>query len=221
MLEESAFNAQYTKLYGDIINSDPLIELIKSQARENSVIYDIGASHGAYSIYLAHKINNSVVYAFEPLPHSYQELIHNIAKFNLENKIIAQNIAISETVGEKVLFMSSDYARSSLHQYNALSNSNKIIQRIDVDCYTIDYLVTSSGCLPPDIIKIDVEGHEYEVLKGAERVIKKSKPKIFYEPHGTVQDTSDQVISSEIKIKKFLSEYGYNFKSFGYPIFCY
>jgi FkbM family methyltransferase len=221
MLEESTFDAQYLKSYGDILDRDPLIELIKSHSSDNSVIYDIGASHGAYSIYLAYKISNSKVYSFEPLPYSYQELIDNIAAFDLTDNIFAQNIAISNKKGAKEFFWSSDYARSSLNQQNALGNNNEIIQRIKVKCSTIDHLVKSGGLPTPDIIKIDVEGHEYEVFKGAKQVIKKSKPKIFFEPHEIVKDKSGQLISSSIIIKDFLSKYGYNFKSFGYPIMCY
>jgi hypothetical protein len=60
-------------------------------------------------------------------------------------------------------------------------------------------------------MKIDVEGHEYEVLKGAALTIEKTTPKIFFEPHG----------SNRSKIEQFLSYFGYKFEELGYPVFCY
>jgi len=95
------------------------------------------------------------------------------------------------------------------------------MQSINVACYTIDKLVASGKCLPPDVLKIDTEGHEYEVLKGAEQVLQKYKPKIYYEPHETNREPSEQALSSEIKVKALLSSYGYSFKKYGYPIYCY
>ena len=220
-LSDEAFDALYTALYGDVLHNDPLIDLIKSNARRKSTIYDIGAAHGSYSVYLARKIAGVTVYAFEPFPVAFQYLTDYTAKFGLKGKIIAFNAAISDTAGKNRFYVSSDNGRCSFHEYNASGNDSKILQAIDVDCYTVDMLVRSKKCPPPDVLKIDTEGHEYEVLKGAEEVIGKFKPKIYYEPHETNRDASEKAVSSEIKVQAFLSGYGYSFKKYGYPIYCY
>jgi FkbM family methyltransferase len=208
------FLEQYSRLFGDILIRDPLIETISSECSPKNVIFDIGANCGYYSIYLAYHVKNSRVYSFEPVPENFtqigeyqkifaaQEIILNIA---------ANNIAISSKVEKRAFLVSSDLARSSFHESSALSNDNKIVRTLSVDCYPIDYLIEKRLCPLPDVIKIDTEGHEYEVLKGAERTISRRKPKIFYEPHGV----------NEVELRDFLSTYGYRFKSLGYPIYCY
>jgi len=179
------------------------------------VIYDIGAFSGGYSIYLAHKVKQSRVYSFEPTPQGFNELVNNIEAFGARN-ITAMNVAISDHIGKQPFYVSSDAARSSFYPSNAAWENREIVQSIEVNCETIDHLVESGEILPPDIIKIDVEGHEYEVVKGAEQTIRRFMPMIFYEPHGT-----PEVASSAIGISSLLSKYGYECKSLGYPILCY
>jgi FkbM family methyltransferase len=194
---------------------DTLIKVIRSKAKRKSVIYDIGAFSGAYSIYLAHKVKQSRVYSFEPTPQIFNELIKNIEASGAKN-ITAMNVAISDHIGRQPFYVSSDFARSSFYPSNAAWDNREIMQSIEVNCVTIDHLVESGKILPPDIIKIDVEGHEYEVVKGAEKTIRRFMPMIFYEPHGT-----PEVASSEIGTSSLLSRYGYEFTSLGYPIWCH
>lgn len=170
-INDAAFETLFRALYGDILLNDPLLDLIQSNANRRSVIYDIGTSYGSYSIYLAHKVAGARVYAFEPLPQAYQHLADNIDRFGLKDRITTFNAAVSDMDGKSIFYISSDSARSSLHQYNACGCGSKIITSISVDSYTIDMLVRSKKCHPPDIMKVDTEGHEYEVLKGAEQVL--------------------------------------------------
>jgi FkbM family methyltransferase len=212
---QSPFDVRYARTFGGITLHDTLIEAIRAQAKRKSVIYDIGAFSGAYSIYLAHKVKQSLVYSFEPVPQAFNELIKNIESFRARN-ITAMNVAISDHIGKQPFYVSSDAARSSFYPSNAAWDNREIIQSIEVNCVTIDHLVESGKIPPPDIIKIDVEGHEYEVVKGAEKTIGRFMPMIFYEPHGT-----PEVATSEIGTSSLLSKYGYECKSLGYPIWCY
>ena len=209
------FDARYARTYGDIPSHANLIDVIRSKAKRESVIYDIGAFSGAYSIYLAHKVEQSRVYSFEPTPQIFNELIKNIEAFGAKN-ITAMNIAISDHIGRQHFYVSSDFARSSFYLSNAAWENREITQSIEVNCETIDHLVESGRLPPPDIIKIDVEGHEYEVVRGAEKTISRFMPMIFYEPHGT-----PEVATSEIETRSLLSKYGYEFTSLGYPIWCH
>jgi FkbM family methyltransferase len=218
------FSELYYQLYGDCLTKDTLIETIRSECSPESVIFDVGANSGSYSIYLAYHIGNSRVYSFEPVPENFNLICNSqkiFAGHNIGLNITAKNIAISDKVEKRSFLVSSDLARSSFHESNALSNNSKIDHILAVEGYSIDYLIEKDLCPLPDVLKIDTEGHEYEVLKGAERTISRRKPKIFYEPHGVTDIISDQIISNEGKIRDFLSMYGYHFKSLGYPIFCY
>jgi len=201
----------YSKQFNEWLNQDPLIRVIFSHAHATDVIFDIGAFLGSYSIYLSATVNKSVVYAFEPNPSIYEQLLENIKTFNVGDSVIAKNIALSDEIRRKVFYVSSEAGRSSFNQSLAEINNCRIVKSIVVECFTVDHLVESGICRPPDIMKIDVEGHELEVLKGAALTIEKTTPKIFFEPHG----------NNRSKIEQFLSVFGYKFENLGYPVFCY
>jgi hypothetical protein len=106
----------FSKQFDEWLNQDPLIRVIWSHAHANDVIFDIGAFLGSYSIFLSATVNKSVVYAFEPNPLIYEQLLENIKTFNVGDSVIAKNIALSDEMGKKVLYVSSEAGRSSFTQ---------------------------------------------------------------------------------------------------------
>ncbi|MFH1639333.1 MAG: FkbM family methyltransferase [Chloroflexota bacterium] len=80
----------------------------------------------------------------------------------------------------------------------------------------MDSLVKDGLCQPPDVMKIDVEGHEYEVLRGAYKTIASRCPQIFVEPHG-----GEGGVANRDRIRDFLSPFGYRFQNIGYAVRCY
>jgi len=197
-------------------SEEPLVRTIQSYAKADDVIFDIGAFIGLYSIYLANHLDKAIMYAFEANPVAYEVLLKNIKTFNLGNRIITENVALSDKMKEAVLHVSSDLARSSFYPRCAELDGNRIVESITVQCTTIDRLVQSGICRPPDIMKIDVEGHEYEVLKGATVTLEEKTPKIFFEPHSAANGASN-----ESRIEDFLHQFGYRVEKLGYPVYCY
>ena len=144
-------------------------------------VVDVGANYGDSSIWWAKKFGASVI-AFEPLEHVF--------------KILEQNVKLNEVC---------------VKAYNkALGNGSDIfgnwkdtmlIKGGDVK-YGTEKL-DSYGLSQVDILKIDVEGFEYEVIQGAENTIRKFKPRIILETH-----------SKELRrvCNRFLVEIGYKLK---------
>ena len=198
-------------------NNEVLLQFMLSHASPGSVIYDVGAYIGLYSILLAERIKNSLIYAFEPNPVTFTKLVENIKRVGLQKRVIALNAALDECCGKRSFNMSSDPARSSLYEYNATYSNNTVAKSVLVNCYSIDYLVESGLCKPPDIIKIDAEGNEHRVVFGSKSVIISKSPKICFEPHGL----EGEDLNTSEPIKEFLSQFGYKFDSLGYPIWCY
>ncbi len=192
-----------------------LLKYIIEQSPKGSVIYDIGTHEGLYSIVLAQLIPNSVIYSFEPNPYVYSLLEQNVKTAGLEKRITLLNLALSSKNEMSDLFISSEPALSSLHMYNA-SFFSTITGSIKVKCVAVDYLIDNDICKPPDIIKIDTEGHEYEIILGAQKTIAKFRPAIGFEPHGI----DGQAITTQEPIEKLLLSQGYTIKSLGYPIWC-
>lgn len=199
-----------------VSKTDRLLKLMLSKVAQGEVVYDVGAYIGSYSCAIAKKIEDSLIYSFEPNPDSYAKLIHNISLMKLEGRIIPKQVALGSGMGKRTFHVSSTSVRSSLHDYNARFDDNSITKTLPVDYSNIDYLVESGFCKPPDAMKIDVQGHECEVLRGAKNTIASKSPQIFIEPH-TIPGGG----TNEMHIREFLSQLGYNSQSLGYPIWFY
>jgi FkbM family methyltransferase len=195
------------------LHKDPLLSLMKLQVAPGSVIYDVGAHIGTYSIVLAKEIEQCQVYSFEPNPQSYARLVKNISLMRVKVNAIPKNIALGSNVSQPIFYISSSSGLSSFYEHHAKAGGNEVVTTLPVDCYTVDYLVSNGVCKPPDVLKIDVEGHEFEVIKGCENTIASKSPQIFFEPHEVVQ--WEKIVNFLVK------NFNYTCKSLGYPIWCY
>jgi FkbM family methyltransferase len=142
--------------------------------KEGAVFIDVGAHIGRYSFVLAKLFPNAKVIAIEPNPEAYQALIKGIKANGLRN-VTALNIALSDFDGVAHLYIKRGTAISSLVEGD---NSFKII---DVPAKRLDTVMEELGINKVDIIKIDVEGAEFHVIKGAVNTIKKYKPVLIIE----------------------------------------
>lgn len=152
--------------------------------KKDDFIFDIGANIGIYSLIASKKIGGSGrVYAFEPAPVAYSSLKKNIELNNFNNIVVIQK-GISDKSGEAIFNICDDDAYNSLGETPMKGISRKEIIEIE----SIDEFVKRNNILKVDIIKIDTEGAEFLILKGAEETLRIYKPKIFFEhnPYATV-----------------------------------
>ncbi len=179
------------------------LETITKWLHADSVFYDLGANVGYYS-FLANKIiKNGVIYAFEPVPRN-TTIFQAHLKLN-ENKIKYQNInllpyAISNK--DQIVVFSNDDDCAEGNSYVNSSFYTKRNNTFEVKSYSVDSLV-ESGYNKPDIIKIDVEGAEYDVLLGAVKTLTQYRPKILLATHDC------HVPGVQKKCVDFLEEMGY------------
>ncbi len=132
---------------------------------------DVGAHLGSYTINLA--MHCKQVYAFEAQRMTYYQLCGGIALNDLKN-VIAYNYALGDTQAQmKLNIISDDGGGSSL--MNPVKNNV-------IDTETVTMKCLDDFCIPDvQFIKIDVEGYELNVLKGAINTIKQWRPKIMFE----------------------------------------
>ena len=141
---------------------------------------DVGANIGFYSVLLSGKLASGRVLAIEPNPKAYQRLQANLQRNNGADKAITfQGIAGASLRRNTISFP------LGMEEYTTVRSpqgepSEPTKTRVEVDETTIDLLVQKHS-LDPAFIKIDVEGYEYEVLQGAVRVIRTSRPVILCE----------------------------------------
>lgn len=151
-----------------------------SKLKTSSVVYDLGAHIGYYTL-IASKFlkGRGNVYSFEPFPMNFAKLTNHIRINNLKNVIPIQK-AVGNQNG-KVQFSNSP--NDSANTYIKGSFMYKSFDHIEVDAITIDSVVHGKDLIPPNLIKIDVEGAELDVLKGAENTITKYHPTILLSTH--------------------------------------
>jgi len=167
--------------------------------RENFVFWDIGANIGLYSIYAALKFKNISVVSFEPSTSNIRVLSRNISINNLQEKIIINQLPLSDKENQYLLLNEREfiegYAENTFGKkidftgknFNP-KNSYKILGS------SIKYLISQNILKLPNYIKIDVDGIEHLILKGAGDYLSDKKLKsISIEINENFKEQYDQV----------------------------
>jgi len=129
-------------------------------------VVDIGAHIGIYTILAAEKIGDmGKIIAVEPEPKNYQRLEENVEINNFKNVVFA-NTALSDYNGLEKLYVSPSSVRHSLLPQAWKNTSTQVTVK------TLDTLLEELHFKKIDIIKIDAEGAEISILKGAKKTLK-------------------------------------------------
>jgi FkbM family methyltransferase len=140
----------------------------------DGVFIDIGANIGRYVIIVSKHLKSGSVIAIEPEKNNFEILKKNIGLNKLSN-VILKNLACSDKVG-KIYFYIDGFS-SGGHSIKP----KKGFRKIYVKTSRVDRILAELKIKRVDLIKIDVEGAEAEVLKGAIKTLKKYHPKIIFE----------------------------------------
>ena len=155
--------------------------------KEGDIVIDIGAHIGLYTIISSKRVGaNGKVVAIEADPENFEMLTSNI-KLNQLTNVIPLNYAVYSKETKLKLYLPS--GESGFTKYNTIMPNwiNTQEKFVEVNANTLDYLLQLNKIRQEEVnwIKIDVEGAEFEVLKGATNVLSKSKDvAILMELHG-------------------------------------
>ena len=147
--------------------------LVKSGAV--NVFADIGANQGLYSLIAARHLRRGHVIAFEPLASEARKLLRN-ASLNRYTNVTVNEVALGAFEGEADMFMcvGGMAGFSSLRPPADDVTARSTMVRVPVS--TLDQHVASNDLSSLEFVKIDVEGGELDVLKGADRAIGRYRP---------------------------------------------
>jgi len=163
----------------------------------DGVVADIGANVGLFSVRASRLVGeHGVVIAVEPDPVNFRLLRENVALNACTNVRL-----VKAALGDKNTRVSLNVYRSRVFN-SFLAQSKKAEGVVTVDMRTMDTLSEEIGLRRLDLLKLDTEGYELPVLKGATRVIEKFSPFIVGESHPYLSDSGAQ-------IARFLSSLGY------------
>ena len=142
---------------------------------KDSVFYDVGANIGVFSLYAAKKQNCKVI-ALEPESQNYACLNRNIFLNRCAEKITALNLGLYDETGLDVLNMQNMESGAALHSLGVSKGwSGKEfipVYKQAVLSFEMDRLVEMFKLPKPNYIKIDVDGNEKRILKGAKETLK-------------------------------------------------
>lgn len=185
------------------------ISWLHSNIKSDTIFYDIGANTGSYSLIAAKLMGDNCtgkVVSFEPVPSTFIELCENIQINKLNGRIIPMNVALNNKVEIIEFSLNSFDAGVGMHlglgNNSILSNSDLTVFRYPIRTNTLDNIIQEFNLPIPNMLKLDVDGPEYNILLGARETLNDDRLKI-------IQIEIDEINQPLSEIMALLE--GYNF----------
>jgi len=188
-------------------SDEPDLEIVKALVRDGDHVIDLGANIGVYTVFLSRLVTASGrVYSFEPMPATFGFLEFNVRTLRLRNVILRQ-VAITDHACTVEMAVPSD-ARGLENFYQASVVRNgpqaRPARTTIVQGSPLDEAIPAED-KPVAFIKCDVEGHELHCLKGATRLISRSRPAWLMEVGGN----PEQGGSNAAAVFALMRDWGY------------
>lgn len=180
---EGCYWKHVPKVYGPFLGLErglgfelPEVSWATEYLGSGAVFVDIGANIGAFSVSLARNTDTSAV-AVEPVGRTFHSLAANVARNGLAGRIKTLRAAVGEVPGRVLLTSGLNAANHVVPRVRERpSRDEELVQQI-----SLDHLVESEGLTRLDLIKLDVEGVELSVLKGARNALTRFYPAVLME----------------------------------------
>jgi FkbM family methyltransferase len=205
-LEGDLITSQLRK-FGAHQRSD--LAMLLSFVRQGDWVIDVGAHIGSFSVPLGQAVGpTGRVFAFEPVPENFELLCQNVAQSGLVDVVTPVNAVVTRS--HSVLRMRRNPENTGdVSFWHSDGEEVSGVQQIGLDSWW-------QGCRNKDrrvdLIKIDVEGMEYDVLCSGEKLIASHKPLVVFEVRagGSVAPYSDPLSLALAKMGDFLAYRGYD-----------
>lgn len=175
--------------------------------RQGDTVYDIGANLGLYSRFIVRAFGAARVVAFEPMRGNLPDLAANLRLGGIADQVRVFPVALADHEADELLqtddLASGSAVLDSVTKGDACETRRNymmtpLTERVHV--VPLDTLVRNESLPPPNVLKIDVEGAEGMVLRGAASTIEKHKPRMMIELHG---------VSTAREVLPLLERWGY------------
>ena len=171
--------------------------ILETVLKEGMTILDAGANIGYYVLLEAAGLGKyGKIYALEPSPVNFSWLRKNIRLNDLEETVEAYPIALSNR-NEKMSFYLSPL--SNLNTFHPLETSRGDFEKIEVS--SVDVVSFLEDKRKPDLLRMDVEGHEVEIFESLAEAISRYVfyPQILFEPHRPRYDDGSHNMRRQLK----------------------
>jgi FkbM family methyltransferase len=142
------------------------------QGDGTAIVVDVGANIGQFAMAAAARLKPARIFSFEPSRRTFEFLQAAIRDAGLQDLIVPQRFALSDREEQAVLYSSHEGAAiASLYDLHHPPSEFKPEFSETVTTTTLDKFCAEHGVERIDYLKIDVEGHEFSVLRGASRML--------------------------------------------------
>lgn len=150
------------------------VAAFKSEIRRESIVFDLGANAGVYTLLSATRAAAGHVYSFEPLDRNLEFLRRHIELNRFTNCTVIP-AAVHSSSGW------AQFAEGPTPEMAALTTGGTL----RVKTVALDELRQSATLPAPDLIKMDIEGNELEALHGATRLLESDRPVVYVAAHSS------------------------------------
>ncbi len=152
------------------------LRFVRAVLQPGSVAIDIGANYGVYTLSMAHVVGpTGAVFAFEPASRT-ASFLRDSLEANGFNQVVLEQTALSSAPGSLPLTLNDN---SELNSLTTATTEHAAVEWVDV--VTLDGCLERNSWSTVDFLKIDAEGEELKILKGAERFLSTLFPLIEFE----------------------------------------
>ncbi len=149
------------------------LDVFSTVARTSEAVVDVGGNIGLFTCVAASQMKQGTVVTFEPVPTNLEYLRRNLDINGLTESVEVVARAVSDEIGTAPIYLAAGTGTHSLASSVAAS-----ARRIEVEVTTLDHWL---GDRVVDLLKIDVEGFDGHVLRGAMKVLERDRPTLFVE----------------------------------------
>lgn len=192
-----------------------VLESLLSDITQDDVFWDVGANVGVYSCLAGEGLPNGSVVAFEPHPANAARLRKNLVHNGIEATVFQR--ALSDSGGEVELAVAVE-SHTTSPGHNLIELNESVSEYGEDSNETVaaqmthgDELVAEGEVPPPTVLKVDVEGAEYNALRGLEKTLKRDDCRVVYcEVH---RKHLERFGASESELREFLMSCGFELRN--------
>lgn len=185
---------------------------------KNPIIFDVGANRGNVVEKYLLKFPFAIIHAFEPFPESFTTLKN---RFQNNPNVSCIPKAVASSKGIKEFFVNKNVDTNSLLKptVTGLSSDEQVknISSIQIETILLDEYCESEQINHIDILKMDIQGGEYEALKGLSKLLSKRNIELIYSEVYFVEQYEGQPLFHDIS--SLLHKHGYQLKDIYNPIY--
>jgi FkbM family methyltransferase len=160
--------------------SDDVTSYLRALIQDDWVCFDVGANIGLTSIFMALTARDVLVTAFEPSPINFPYLMRNVNQNKFSN-VIAVPIGLGDVPGFAEFYDIPGFSAGSHIKSEQAHPDTVDISTIPIKIETLDSYIAGTSISKLDLLKIDAEGFELNVLRGAAKTLKKFEPLVIIE----------------------------------------